>query len=70
MATIDVSLRSGGPGQFRVGVGLVDRSGQVFARGEARTEMLEQGSSAPVDVLVSLPVSVTGACQLLGVEAA
>ncbi len=69
LATIDVSMRSGGPGQFTVGVGLVDGSGQVFARGEARTEVLEQGASAPVDVLVAVPGAVSGACQLLGVEA-
>jgi len=52
-----------------VGVGLVGTDGQVFATGEARTAVIAQGGSAPVDVLVAVPGPARGACELLGVEA-
>jgi len=70
VATIKVSLTSGGPGRFKVGVGLVGADGAVFARGEAKTAMISEGGSAPVDVQVNVPGPIKGACELLGVEAA
>ena len=70
VATIKVSLTSGGPGRFKVGVGLVGADGAVFARGEAKTAMISEGGTAPVDVQVNVPGEIKGACELLGVEAA
>lgn len=69
VATINVRLRSGGPGRFRARVGLVGANGQVFATGESQTDVLQEGASAPVDVMVNVPGRASGACELLGVEA-
>lgn len=70
VATVAVSHRSGGPGRFAVMVGLVDASGAMFAQGSADSGVIDRGSTAPVDVVVPVAPSLSGACELLGVAPA
>ena len=69
LATVLVTLTSGGAGRFKVDVGLVDRAGQVFARGEASSGLVEAGAPATVDVPVKVDGPVSGSCELLSVTA-
>ncbi len=70
VATVSVSHRSGPPSTFGVSAVLVDPSGAEFARGSARTEMIEPGGAGSVDVLVPVEGAVQGSCELLEVTSA
>ncbi|CAN5910764.1 hypothetical protein BH23ACT2_BH23ACT2_26850 [soil metagenome] len=70
LAVVTVAHRSGPPASVMVDVGLVDDTGRVFAEGTGETSVLVQGTSAPVDVLVSVDGPVRGGCELLTVTPA
>ncbi len=67
LATIEVQHETGGPGVFRVDVGLVDRTGDLFAQAATATTVVERGGETVVDVLVPAEGRPRGACELLGV---
>lgn len=68
IATVDVKHRSGGPGRFRVEIGLIDRSGRPIASGRSDTGLLAPGTAAPVEVTVPVEGAVRGVCELVGVS--
>ncbi len=68
-ATVSLSLTSGGPGRFRVEVGLVDDAGTVFAQGNAVSEVVQGGAATSVEVPVAFAGEVNGSCEMLGVQA-
>lgn len=67
VATVDVRHRSGGPGRFRVEIGLIDRTGRPIASGRSETTLIENGQTVPVEVSVPVDGPVQGACELVGV---
>ena len=70
VATVSVSHRSGPPSTFGVSAALVDPSGNEFARGTARSELLQPGTTGKVDVLVPTTGAVQGSCELREVTSA
>lgn len=68
-ATVSLSLTSGGPGRFRVEVGLVDDGGTVFAQGNAVSEVVQGGAPVSVEVPVAFEGAVNGSCEMIGVKA-
>ena len=51
-------------------VTLVDPGGNEFARGTARSELLQPGTTGQVDVLVPTTGAVDGSCELREVTSA
>jgi hypothetical protein len=70
IATVSVSHRSGPPSTFSVSATLVDDSGTEFARGAARTEVIQPGTTGSVDVPIATQGAASGSCELLEVTSA
>jgi hypothetical protein len=70
IATVSVSHRSGPPSTFSVSATLVDPSGVEFARGTARSELIQPGGTGSVDVTIPTQGDVSGSCELLEVTSA
>ena len=70
VATVLVTHRSGPASTFGVSARLVDPTGVEFARGTARTGVIEPGSTGSVDVLVRAEAGVQGSCELAEVTSA
>lgn len=68
IAVVQLVHRSGGPGIADVEVGVVARSGRVVASGQVRSDPVEPGGSAAVEVPVQFSSSSASACELLGVN--
>lgn len=70
VATVAVTHRSGPASTFSVSARLVDTGGVEFARGAARTELIQPGSTGSVDVLVPADEGAQGSCELAEVTSA
>jgi hypothetical protein len=66
-ATVSVSHRSGPASSFSVSATLVDPNGVEFARGAARTEVIQPGGVGTAEVLIPTQGAVQGSCELLEV---
>jgi hypothetical protein len=64
VATVAVTHRSGPASTFSVSARLVDPDGVEFARGAARTPLIQPGSTGSVDVLVPAAAGAAGSCEL------
>jgi hypothetical protein len=67
IATVSLSHRSGPASTFDVSASLVDPQGNEFARGAARSELIQPGQTGSVDVLVRTDGRAEGSCELLEV---
>jgi hypothetical protein len=67
IATVSLSHRSGPASTFNVSASLVDPQGNEFARGAARSPLIQPGQEGTVDVLVRTNGRVEGSCELLEV---
>ena len=70
IATVSLSHRSGPPSTFSVSAALVDPTGNEFARGTSRSELIQPGATSTVDVSISTEGKVDGSCELLEVTSA
>lgn len=70
VATVAVTHRSGPASTFGVSARLVDPNGVEFARGAARTPVIQPGSTGSVDVLVPAADGAAGSCELAEVTSA
>ncbi len=70
VATVSVSHRSGPASTFSVSAVLVDPGGNEFARGTARSALIQPGATGSVDVLIRAAGDAQGSCELLEVTSA
>ena len=70
VASVAVTHRSGPPSTFSVSARLVAPDGVEFARGAARTPLIQPGTTGSVDVLVPAADGVAGTCELIEVTSA
>lgn len=64
VAVVDVLHTNGGPGRFRVVIGLVDGSGPSVASAQGETGLLAGGDSATVTVEVPAHGDISGSCRI------
>ena len=69
-ATVSVSHRSGPASTFAVSATLVGPDGVEFARGTARTELIQPGATGTAEVLIPTQGDVQGSFELLEVTSA
>jgi hypothetical protein len=64
IATVSLSHRSGPASTFSVSAALVDPAGAEFARGAARSELIQPGGTGSIDVPIAAAEGATGSCEL------